>query len=267
MRRAAARARAGARERCTHHSRDSPRANAERRVPWSLLLGLLGLALLLQRLLRRLLLHALLGVLVLGSHVLTSLSVGVRLSDVARDVQRPWRRTCRLRRVVALLDATLVAGRFSDRKSKFAATLRHQVWAANGPRKPAAVISDTEVSICRDFESGSDGTRTRDLRRDRPLPGTAASAGEPLQSMSFAGSFGPRGGSAQHGCVDRGSSVWATSGPRNGLVSSRSAVSTMGASGLEQVCVGAGQQLLESVGGLGFGEAERDRMLRIGSRE
>jgi hypothetical protein len=25
------------------------------------------------------------------------------------------------------------------------------------------------VLICRDFENGSDGTRTRDLRRDRPV--------------------------------------------------------------------------------------------------
>ena len=27
----------------------------------------------------------------------------------------------------------------------------------------------TDTSICRHFEDGSDGTRTRDLRRDRPL--------------------------------------------------------------------------------------------------
>jgi hypothetical protein len=36
---------------------------------------------------------------------------------------------------------------------------------------------------------------------------------------------------------------------------------------LEQVCVGAGDQPLESVGGSGFGQADRDRMLGIGSRE
>jgi len=27
----------------------------------------------------------------------------------------------------------------------------------------------TDTSICRHFEDGSDGTRTRDLRRDRPV--------------------------------------------------------------------------------------------------
>src|SRR5947208_4883414 len=51
-----------------------------------LLLGLLGLPLLFQRLLSRLLFHALLRVLVLGRHVLTSVWVRVRLSAVAQDV-------------------------------------------------------------------------------------------------------------------------------------------------------------------------------------
>jgi len=30
----------------------------------------------------------------------------------------------------------------------------------------------TDTPICRLFEDGSDGTRTRDLRRDRPLRGS-----------------------------------------------------------------------------------------------
>lgn len=51
-----------------------------------LLLRLLGLPLLFQRLLSRLLFHALLRVLVLGRHVLTSVWVRVRLSAVAQDV-------------------------------------------------------------------------------------------------------------------------------------------------------------------------------------
>src|ERR1051325_6823164 len=56
-----------------------------------LLLGFLGLPLLFQRLLRRLLCHALLRVLVLGRHVLTSVWVRVRLSAVAQDVHHFWR--------------------------------------------------------------------------------------------------------------------------------------------------------------------------------
>jgi hypothetical protein len=36
---------------------------------------------------------------------------------------------------------------------------------------------------------------------------------------------------------------------------------------LEQVCVGPGDQLLEAVGAFAFGQAEGDRMLRIGSSE
>jgi len=42
-------------------------------------------------------------------------------------------------------------------------------------RKTAGVViglsnrQATDTSICRHFEDGSDGTRTRDLRRDRPL--------------------------------------------------------------------------------------------------
>src|SRR5437762_7620301 len=51
-----------------------------------LLLRLLGLPLLFQRLLSRLLFHALLRILVLGRHVLTSFRVRVRLSAVAQDV-------------------------------------------------------------------------------------------------------------------------------------------------------------------------------------
>jgi hypothetical protein len=41
-------------------------------------------------------------------------------------------------------------------------------------RKTAGVViglsnrQATDTSICRHFEDGSDGTRTRDLRRDRP---------------------------------------------------------------------------------------------------
>src|SRR6266516_6074396 len=54
-----------------------------------LLLGLLGLPLLFHRLLSRLLFHALLRVLVLGRHVLTSVWVRVRLSAVAQDVHQP----------------------------------------------------------------------------------------------------------------------------------------------------------------------------------
>jgi hypothetical protein len=40
-----------------------------------------------------------------------------------------------------------------------------------------------------------------------------------------------------------------------------------GVSGLEEVGVGAGDQLLKTFGGLSLGQAERDRMLGIGSRE
>src|SRR5213592_4495448 len=54
-----------------------------------LLLRLLGLPLLFQRLLSRLLFHALLRVLVLGRHVLTSFRVRVRLSAAAQGVHHP----------------------------------------------------------------------------------------------------------------------------------------------------------------------------------
>ena len=47
------------------------------------------------------------------------------------------------------------------------------------PRRIAGVVLDpsnhraAHSPICRHFENGSDGTRTRDLRRDRPLRGIA----------------------------------------------------------------------------------------------
>ena len=54
--------------------------------PYWLFLRLLGLPLLFQRLLRRLLCHALLRVLVLGRHALTSLGGAVRLSAAAQAI-------------------------------------------------------------------------------------------------------------------------------------------------------------------------------------
>ena len=72
-----------------------------------LLLGLLGLPLLFQRLLSRLLFHALLRVLVLGRHVLTSVWVRVRLPAVAQDVHHRLAAQLSLMCVAALPDASL----------------------------------------------------------------------------------------------------------------------------------------------------------------
>src|SRR2546429_5913251 len=70
-----------------------------------LLLGLLGLPLLFQRLLSRLLFHTLLRVLVLGRHILTSVWVRVRLSAV-HSMSIPWRLRYRFMCVAALPHAS-----------------------------------------------------------------------------------------------------------------------------------------------------------------
>jgi hypothetical protein len=62
------------------------------------------------------------------------------------------------------------------------------------PRRIAGVVLDpsnhraAHSPICRHFENGSDGTRTRDLRRDRPLRGSLGGrrrAGDPSDHAAF----------------------------------------------------------------------------------
>src|SRR5439155_16558574 len=74
--------------------------------------------------------------------------------------------------------------------------------------------------------------------------------------------FGPRAASWHAGPVPPSYSSRGNSGARP-----RSADIVSGTAGFEQVGVGTRDQLSETLGGLRFGEAERDRVLRVGRRQ
>jgi hypothetical protein len=60
--------------------------------------------------------------------------------------------------------------------------------AGNGSRQSM----QRQVPICRHFESGSDGTRTRDLRRDRPIRSQRPPTTNPSELPHLQGLFGSR---------------------------------------------------------------------------
>jgi hypothetical protein len=73
--------------------------------------------------------------------------------------------------------------------------------------------AETNLLICRDF-SGSDGTRTRDLRRDRPRRPSrrpTTTDNNRLQTVTVSGAARR---AAPHGYSARTRDVWATTGPR-----------------------------------------------------
>jgi hypothetical protein len=102
----------------------------------------------------------------------------------------------------------------ADALGGFARPFLRGIYRDHGSRRSFVPRSTTKDPDLQELY-GSDGTRTRDLRRDRPNQGPRRSGTIHNESPHSQGFFGRGLPGPPHSCVNCLPDVWATNGPRN----------------------------------------------------